>query len=418
MYEQDIELARLLVEKLTLMQQRADKVRQELVGAESALDQVSEIRQEREAYLEVLSRAAKLLDRTDLQLESPESREAEENVKRLRSQLEEVENEASEYNNIIGELRQRAPRLLEAVELVPATSEAGSESFDSEPASEEFEQRAEEPVETADEAVYADSEEVYSNGSAPHLSAEENPDAVWQAEPETEVQPEVDPDPSLPQLEPSEFQVRITAQLEEGAAEATGSEAVTVAEEVAVRSPRDQRKNRNRRDNNGAAPAEQPAEVTVIDRKQVLQRFNLRNIRAKEAFTYGRNAIYVLDTPSIISRVPSYDIGVLQVQPVTVYRELLRDIDILSKEVSGSFYLIFDREFDGGIEVGEEVYPVGISGDGERTLEATRAQVRSLVGELSGRQRSVCLVTADKSLAESVSGPGVHIVQLADFFVA
>ena len=96
--------------------------------------------------------------------------------------------------------------------------------------------------------------------------------------------------------------------------------------------------------------------------------------------------------------------------------ELLRDVDTLSREVSGSFYLIFDREFTSPLELSEEVFPVGVAGEGERTLEATRTEVRNVVNEQSGRQRSVCLVTADKSLAESVSGPGVHFVQLSDFF--
>jgi len=342
MYEQDIELAKLLLEKLTNLAQRGDKVRAELLAAQQELDQSSEIRDQRSSYTDILSRAAALLDRPDLQVESPETSELEQRVQALNEQLQEVDREAQQYRGLIGELEQRAPDLVSVA----------SERAEPAPGSATTETAAMEPEPLAD---------------APESFPDEPPHDMGTPEHSAEEQAENPP----------------------------------VATAVATEEP-------------PAATDEEPATATDAD-SSIEALFSLESLKAEQA-EFGRNAAIVIDATSVIERVPLYDRNLQGMDELTARDRLIRNVDRLSQELSGSFYLVFSSWHQPLVTYGNNVSNTFATGTGEGTKDGANRRLRQVVSDLREQQRRVCVVTGDRDLAESLSPDGVRIVGLGSFF--
>jgi hypothetical protein len=114
MLKQDVELAKLLMEKSNGLLSRARELQAELDGVEDRLLEARSLKDERGAYEEVLLRAAELLGREDLKVASPETDDLEEHAELLKEDLDKVLGESSEYARLLSTLRERAPQILRA----------------------------------------------------------------------------------------------------------------------------------------------------------------------------------------------------------------------------------------------------------------------------------------------------------------
>ena len=85
MYEQDVKLARMLVEKIKALRSEEDSVKHDLDQARQELSRVEQIREERDAYLAILSEAADLLDSKDLVVDNPDTTEQKRALDYLKS---------------------------------------------------------------------------------------------------------------------------------------------------------------------------------------------------------------------------------------------------------------------------------------------------------------------------------------------
>jgi len=135
MFEQDIELTRLLLDKVAALSSQGAGLRSELEQAEAELAETQQVREERKNFQDVLARAAELLDRTDLQVESPATTEQEESVNALRVQLDEIDQAILTHRQVIDDLESTAPELVaaarasaSATEEFPAEENSGGQS--------------------------------------------------------------------------------------------------------------------------------------------------------------------------------------------------------------------------------------------------------------------------------------------------
>jgi len=170
MFEQDIELTRLLLDKVAALSSQGDELRSDLEHAETELAKTQQVREERKNFQDVLARAAELLDRADLQVESPATTEQEERVNTLRGQLDEVEQAILTHRQVIDDLESTAPELVEAARAGTTAAEEPitveySGSQDDEPETVEIE---EEP--SAEEAVDQVVPEPVAEDGAPELN--------------------------------------------------------------------------------------------------------------------------------------------------------------------------------------------------------------------------------------------------------
>lgn len=381
MHEKDIELAKLLLGKLQELDQRRAQVNEALAHVESELEGVRKLREERSQYLDILTRAAQLLEREDLKEELPETSALEEEAEKLIGQLDEIRQVAAQYEELVEGLRERAPLLLESagigqppaesVEEGPA-ADAGSEAGAvEEPLAEEVgaaEEAGEEPPllepASAEDIIAADDEVLVET---PAVEAGEGPaDEEQDAEAETEAQVEAPAEPAV--AEP--------------------------------------------------APEEQAPPISSADAELSLKRFNVSNLKRREAFTHGRGAAYIIDASSVLERVPNYDHYVRGIEPEQAREELIRDFDVLTRELSGTFHLIFNAWFQYAAVHGNTLTVEFGTGPGEGTKEASDRRLRELVFEMTAKLRPVCIVTGDSTLADSVRGQGIHIIPLGEFFRA
>lgn len=350
MYEQDIELTRLLLDKLQELDTQGEQLRSSIQQYQTELAETRQVREERESYLDVLSRAAQLLERVDLEVESPQISDLDQQIQELRLQLEGIDQEVLQYRKLVDELRERAPKLLEA-----ATGQFAGASTDF-------------SVEHSD-ADYAEQEEGV---------AEEPP--FDQSAPEADLAPADEDDESEPHW--------------------SGDEEPTPAEEAA-----------------GAHPADevQVASHAKFNRPTELdQLFDLKDLKVKEAFTFGLGAAYIVDATSVLDRVPHYDRHFLALHENEIRDALLSDLERLSREISGDFHVIFTTEHESAAIIGSHVKIEAAGGDGTKGQADTR--IVQLVAEITGQERTACVVTGDAVLAENVSGDGVYVIPLGNFF--
>lgn len=114
MLKQDVELAKLLLEKSDSMLLRARELQGELDGVEDRLLEARSLKEERGGYEDVLARAAELLGREDLKVEPPQTDDLEEHASLIREELDKVLSESSEYARLLSTLRERAPQVMAA----------------------------------------------------------------------------------------------------------------------------------------------------------------------------------------------------------------------------------------------------------------------------------------------------------------
>lgn len=126
MFEQDIELTRLLLEKVAALNSQGADLRDELDRAEAELAETQQVREERKNFQDVLARAAELLDRADLQVESPATTEQEERVNALRGQLDEIEQAILTHRQVIDDLESTAPELVAVARASASTTEGSA----------------------------------------------------------------------------------------------------------------------------------------------------------------------------------------------------------------------------------------------------------------------------------------------------
>lgn len=114
MLKQDVELAKLLLDKSDSMLKRARELQGELDGVEDRLLEARSLKAERGGYEDVLARAAELLGREDLKVEAPQTDDLEEHASLIREELDKVLSESSEYARLLSTLRERAPQVMVA----------------------------------------------------------------------------------------------------------------------------------------------------------------------------------------------------------------------------------------------------------------------------------------------------------------
>ncbi|GEM_PF-2176420 len=330
MYEQDIELARLLLTKLEELSASGEELRAQLEQTEAELSEQQRQRDDRAEYFDVLSRAAQLLEREDLRVESPETDALEERAASLRGELGDLDNEVTEYRRLADELRQRAPTLMAA-----ASGEDQPPEVD--------------------------------RPAAPEGDAEGNP---------------VDIDEQYAELSLAE------PELEEEAGDAQ------VEEEAEPESAEDE------------PAAAQPADLHSL--------FDIKNLKVKEAFTFGQGATYIMDATSVLDRVPHYDMHYRALHESEVRDELLLDIERLSSEISGRFVVVFNSPHEPASELGPSV-EVRYAGDGDKL--AADELITALARELVAVEKTACVVTGDSVLGELLEKEQAHVIPLGEFFI-
>lgn len=168
MFEQDIELTRLLLDKVAALSSQGDKLRSELEQAEAELAKTQQVREERKNFQDVLARAADLLDRADLQVESPATTEQEEGVNALRAQLDEVDQAILTHRQVIDDLESSAPELVDAARASASTIE--------EPTTEEFSDSQVDEHERVEIEEEPSAEETADQGVAEHIDEDGAPE--------------------------------------------------------------------------------------------------------------------------------------------------------------------------------------------------------------------------------------------------
>jgi hypothetical protein len=332
MFEQDIQLARLLLEKCQASRLRRDDLQANLVQQETELDQQLSLRREREGYADLMAKAAALLDRPDLEVRAPDTTELEVRVLELREEVDAVTQQSAQFEELLSELETRAPEIV-----ANARGEV----------------------------------------AGPMVSDEQS-----QTEPGLDDSPE---DQAAPVYEQ---------------ADAEPADEISTATEV----------------ESEQEVAEEEPVAEAYDAGNLLKRFNLHALKTKEAFTYGRGAAYVIDASSVLERVPNYDITIRGGEPSAIRDELLRDFDQLSRELSGTFYLVFDSWYHPLVSVGNRVGSIYTTGELEGTRDGARRRVVDLVKELDGKHRNLCVVTSDDELAGRFRNDDLFIISLAEFF--
>ncbi|MEZ5339568.1 MAG: hypothetical protein R3F46_15060 [bacterium] len=454
MYEQDVKLARMLVDKIKAIKSEEGSVKEKLDTAREELGQVLKIREERDAYLAILSEAADLLDSKDLVVENPDTKDQQEQVDSLEYKLEELDEESSKYNRLIEALREKAPQLFEKVDesnpdAAPELSEEAREASSEETVASAETAEAETEEEEAEEAAPVTEAVIEDAATEEAESAEESTEEAEAAEPAAEIQAEEE----TPELaEPEEAVIEDSGtedEAEEEAAAEDAAEPQTVEVHVGSNGHAGDAESVNGNgaheavaaDEDGgealsepvapaaaAVDADQPApgvveqvEATVVkvaveSPERTLSRFNLDHLKKKEAFTFGRGAAYIVDGDSVLDRLPYYDYSLRGVLEAQTRDELARDIDVLSTELHGKFHIVYSTQYKPSIQLGEHVTLNCAQGDGGK--EAGDEHIRELVSELIARHTCVCVITGDVALADSVRGQSIHILQLHDFFRA
>jgi hypothetical protein len=397
-HEKDIELAKLLLGKLNDLVSRQAQLSADLSQAQDELETQWQMREERGKYLDILSRAADLLNRTDLREELPETTQLEQQVTQLESALEAVTQEVAQHRELVDGLSERAPGLIalargEDAPGVGAEIEAADGAGDSGDAPEAHD-AADEPAAPAmpeDEtgadattsAELADVPEEVGPDTPPSAGADH--EAEGEAGESLAGEPDAMPAP---------------APVDEPEAQAAGEEQAQAADE--------------------AGEADAPVTHTDhgIDPEISLGRFNLANLKRREAFTHGRGAAYIIDAASVLERVPNYDHYVRGIELEQTREELIRDFDILGRELSGTFHLVFSQWFQYTTQHGNNLTVEFSTGPNEGTKEASDRRLRELVFEMTAKLRPVCVITGDRELLESVRGQGIHPILLGEFFRA
>lgn len=353
MYEQDIELTRLLLGKLTELDAQGEQLRSEISQCRSQLDESQLVRDERDQYVDVLTRAAQLLERNDLEVESPEVSALELQINELTDKLQALDQEVLQYRKLVDELRERAPNLLAA-----ATEE--------------------QPVAEPEEAYLEEEPEPEVDPESPF--AEAAVDTVREAEDEAE------PD---------------SAELDAEADLAAAEDLPPVIDEF---------------EENEAAESDGQAPVAGAYEREIAldQLFDLKDLKVKEAFTYGLGAAYIVDATSVLDRVPNYDQHFRALQEDQIRDQLIGDLDRLSREISGDFYVVFISTHEAAIPTGTHVFVEHAEGDGSK--EAADMHIVQLVRNIVADDRVACVVTGDAVLAENVRDEKVHVIPLGEFF--
>jgi hypothetical protein len=366
MYEQDIELTRLLLTKLTELDARGESLRAEISQCQTELDSSQSVRSEREQYLDVLTRAAQLLDRADLEVESPQLSELEQRMEELKGRLGALDEEVQQYRTLVDELRERAPGLLEA---------ATGDSAPAEPAA----------LEAVDDEEFEPEEEPGGNYEG-YATTDPEPEAEEEA-PFAEAA--AAGDEAGEAAEPAVLEIAPAAAVE------------FAASAVAVE----------------ALGEEQPATAAVAGYEPETaldQLFDIKDLKVKEAFAYGLGAAYIVDATSVLDRVPNYDQHFRALQADQVRDELVRDLDRLSREISGDFYVVFDAAHHATVSTGTHVFVEYVEGNGSK--DATNERISELVAQMNEQERIACVVTGDSGLAEDVADDNVYVIPLGNFF--
>jgi len=366
MYEQDIELTRLLLNKLTELDAQGESLRAEIYQCQAELDSSQSVRSEREQYLDVLARAAQLLDRTDLEVDSPQLSELEQRMADLQGRLGGLDEEVRQYRTLVDELRERAPGLLEAAtgDSAPPAEPAALAAVDDE----EFEPE-EEPG--GDYEAYSTSDTEPAEEEAPFAEAAVAGDEAGEAA-----------EPAVMEIEPAA--------------------AVEFAASAVAVEPRGEEQPET-----AAAASYEPE--TALD-----QLFDIKDLKVKEAFAYGLGAAYIVDATSVLDRVPNYDQHFRALQADQVRDELIRDLDRLSREISGDFYVVFDAAHRATVSTGTHVFVEYVEGNGSK--DAANERITELVAQMNEQERIACVVTGDSGLAEDVADDNVYVIPLGNFF--
>ncbi|MCH7471368.1 hypothetical protein IIA79_00245 [bacterium] len=358
MYKEDIELANLLLGKISELGEKLEQAGEQMKSAQAELDDLRKVREERSEYEDIIFEVADLLEREDLKLESPADTEADEKVASLNKETEDINKELEKYNKLLSVLRERAPQLV-------AAAEAGSSPEAAAPGGEQ------EPfgLAPADDA-----------GGAAVPGGQMAGDNPVESEVETQ-------------------------------------EASPGGGEAAVQELSEAEENEAEENEQSAESAVQSATDVEDEEEKVLARFKLRGLKATKVFARGKRAECIVDATSVLDRIPNYDYYTQKIKEEEARDELVRDIDLLGKQLPATFHVVFNSWHQPGVQFGDNVKIEHGSGEGEGSKAAGDRRMKELVAEITGNLRKAVVVTGDTSFAEEVRGPGVQVIPLSDFFM-
>jgi len=434
MHEKDIELARLLIARDTELRERSAVLQTELNAVESRVAEAKAQSEQRDAYADILAKAADLLQRSDLTVETPDTGEDEARLAELQQQVSELEAQDQQYQELINALKERAPQLFDAatgallstppgaataaLDVAEAAESVSSTVPDtSEPAVAIEDELAEPEPETAEEFA-VDAEPVQS--AAPEAALQDTepepePQEAVTAEPAAADAPAAEPEPSsepdaVPEISASpnlnndwdeSVKLYVAGRGQAVEAEADSYAAWTPPAET---------------NGNGAHPSEPDEPLTSEELERFLQRFNLEQIQKETEEALGGEAAYVIDAASVLDNIPYYDREIRGGPARFIRDELLRDIDLLSRRLNGKVYLVLDQPHESEQKVSSKVAVRSLSPADKGRREAAEELFKQVLAEATKSGKPVSFVTGDAVLGGSLRSRRVHFFPLGDFF--
>jgi hypothetical protein len=422
MHEKDIELARLLIARDTELRERSAALQAELDGIQARVAEAKALSEQRDAYADILAKAADLLNRGDLAVEAPDTSADEARLAELQAQVGELEAQDRQYQELITALKERAPQLFDAATGALLSSPAEPSAAEAEaPAVTEEPQAKAEPPAAPEEDLPA--EEAAASGAAsepePEPAAEPEPEAASAPAAELPAEPpapaEAAPSPEQPEAEAAPASPGGETDWDESVKlyVAGRGQAVPQQEEGMYSwGPPEEAAS------NGAAThqSEPDEPLTADELERFLQRFNLEQIQKETDEALGGEAAYVIDAASVLDNIPYYDRDI-RGGPVRFIRdELLRDIDLLSRRLNGRVYLVLDQPHETEQKVSSKVSLRSLSPADKGRREAAEELFKVVLAEATKSGKPVSFVSGDAVLGGSLRSRRVHFFPLGDFF--
>jgi hypothetical protein len=416
MHEKDIELARLLIAREAEMRAKDEALRHELQAVQQRVDEARALSEQRDAYADILAKAADLLQRSDLAVEMPDTAEDESRLAELTTELGALEAQEQQFQDLVHALKDRAPQLFDAATGAlkvaddsgsPEATTAGAEpeaaaADQAEPASSVEPAEDVSAAQAMPEVALPEPEEVQAAAPQPAPEAEARNEPVQVAPPETSVPEE---ERSEPPAEAASDDWDSSVKLYVAG---RGQEVPAEDDQYAWTPPATE---------NGSTIHSEPDQpLTEEELERFLQRFNMEKIQKETTEVLGGEAAYVIDAASVLDNIPYYDRDI-RGGPVRFIRdELLRDIDLLSRHLKGPVYLVLDQPHDTEQKLSAKVAVRALSPADKGRREAAEELFKKVLAEATTGGTTVCFVTGDLGLGGSMRSRRVHFFPLSDFF--
>jgi hypothetical protein len=382
MYEKDIQLARLLIERQAELTASGDRLREQEREIQERIRQIHAGVEERNQYADILAQAADLLQRSDLTVEAPDTSTEESELAEVASQLNALTEQEVKFRELVDALRERAPQLFDAatgeLSLADQPSHAGESS-----------------LQTSDQQT----------DSANQLSQTSPDNSVHGEEAESEsltINQADDWDEDVKVFVAGRTKVLTPEDEEYLAREAARSLELQTEEETSQTSA-------------ATLPSAPDEPLTEEELDRFLLRFNMDVIQRQVMQTLGPDAVFVVDAASVMNNIPYYD-NAIRGGPVKFIREeLLRDFGLLSRHLDRKVHLVLDHEHtpEAPLFAGVTLQTLHSGDQGQRVAQDTL--LKSVLAD-AAQHTQVCLVTGELALGGSLRSRRVQFLPVTDFF--